>query len=101
MPFYSIATTLAEKREILLLFLASNIKSLMIIEKNSRAAQSIIETLHAEGDLSCNIKLTSGCETYTFEGISDMTKKIILHTGLDGYAIHQLTTTKPTLAIFF
>jgi hypothetical protein len=72
----------------------------MIIEKNSKAAQGIIETLYAESDLPYTLKLTSGCETTTFEGSSDTTKKIILHTGLDGYSLHLLTSLKPSLAIF-
>jgi len=102
MPFYWIAGTTAEKKAVLLQFLAAEAKNLVIIEKNSKAAQEIIEGLHEENALPCTVKLTTGCDTYTYEGISNATKKIILHTGLDGYSLHLLTsmTPKPTLAIF-
>jgi len=99
---YWIAGSPAEKKEVILQFLMTGHRALVIIEKNSKKAQEIIEGLHAEGRLPCKVKLTTGCETYSFdgEGIIDVTKKIILHTGLDGYSLHLLTSLKPTLAIF-
>ena len=102
MPFYWIAGTKPEKKTVLLQFLQTESKTLVIIEKNSKAAQEIIESLHEEGELPCKVKLTTGCETYTFEGSSATTKKIILHTALDGYSLHLLTSLTPTpaLAIF-
>ena len=96
-----IAGSAVEKKDVLLQFFQMTRKSLVIIEKNSKSAQEIVEGLHAEGQLPCNLKLTTGCDTYTYEGVSDTTKKIILHTGLDGYSIHLLTSLKPALAIFF
>jgi hypothetical protein len=102
MPFYWIAGTPDEKKTVLLQFLQTETKTLVIIEKSSKAAHEIIEGLHVEGYLPCTVKFTTGCETYTFEGEGsrDTTKKIILHTGLDGYSMHLLASLKPTLAIF-
>ena len=102
MPFYWLAGSTTEKKEVLLQFLTGGPKSLMIIEKNSKKAQEIIEGLHAEGVLPCTVKLIAGCDTYSLEGNTDTTKKIILHTALDAYSIHLLTsmTPQPNLAIF-